>query len=98
MNKSCFPKDARATRGLHPELPCSTAESSISPYTCTKLLAQRWLALCLPPQPHPYPPTPPPCCLTAALHRARQAGLPISDHETLFSTPEDRQALEALFR
>lgn len=33
-----------------------------------------------------------------ALHRARQAGLPISDHETLFSTPEDRQALEALFR
>lgn len=34
----------------------------------------------------------------AGLEAARRAGLPISDSATLFSTPEDLQALEALFR
>lgn len=34
----------------------------------------------------------------AQLERARQAGLPVSDEETLFSTPEDLAALEQLFR
>lgn len=38
------------------------------------------------------------CHLAAGLQRALLAGLPISDQETLFSTPEDLQALEALFR
>jgi hypothetical protein len=31
------------------------------------------------------------------LQAAQELGLPISDHETLFSTPEDLAALEALF-
>lgn len=34
----------------------------------------------------------------AGLEAARAAGLPISEDETLFSTPEDLAALEALFR
>ncbi|KAL4427916.1 hypothetical protein ABPG75_002005 [Micractinium tetrahymenae] len=53
--------------------------------------SQRLPSLCLPLPLRPR-------CPAAGLERARQAGLPISDHETLFSTPEDRQALEALFR
>lgn len=34
----------------------------------------------------------------AGLERARQQGLPVSEQETLFSTPEDLAQLEALFR
>jgi hypothetical protein len=46
-------------------------------------------ALASPPAAAPHPP--------AGLAAAQQLGLPISDHETLFSTPEDLDALEALF-
>jgi hypothetical protein len=38
------------------------------------------------------------CSPNAGLERARAAGLPISERETLFSTPEDLEELELLFR
>ena len=37
------------------------------------------------------------CSRPAGLELARQKGFPISDEETLFSTPQDLAALEALF-
>ena len=53
----------------------------------------------LPPVAAPAPLRPtPPAALHAGLEAARAAGLPISDRATLFSTPDDLEALEALFR
>ena len=39
-----------------------------------------------------------PSGLAAGLERARHHGLPVSERETMFSTPDDLAELEALFR
>lgn len=59
----------------------------------------RMLCPCVAAQPATSSPSARTCSTArAGLERARRAGLAISEQETLFSTPDDLAALEALFR